>query len=206
MGIPPDRITVVPHFIDLRDEPPPFPDNGYFLYLGRLSVEKGPALLLEAWAKRADRERRLVIAGTGPEESALKAFCRSNNLHNVDFTGFVASERWEDIWRGACALIVPSCWFETFGMVVLEAWAHARPPIVARIGGLQEFISEGRTGHTFSPGSAVALSEVLTSLARNTSQMKAMGMAGYERARNDYSAAGWFAQIEPILQAAVAGQ
>jgi glycosyltransferase involved in cell wall biosynthesis len=90
---------------------------------------KGPALLLEAWAKRADRERRLVIAGTGPEESALKAFCRSNNLHNV-----------------------------------------------------------------------------LTSLARNTSQMKAMGMAGYERARNDYSAAGWFAQIEPILQAAVAGQ
>jgi hypothetical protein len=36
--------------------------------------------------------------------------------------------------------------------------------------------------------------------------MKAMGMAGYERARNDYSAAGWFAQIEPILQAAVAGQ
>jgi glycosyltransferase involved in cell wall biosynthesis len=206
MGIPPDRITVVRHFIDLQDEPPPFPDNGYFLYLGRLSVEKGPALLLEAWAKRADRERRLVIAGTGPEESALKAFCRSNNLHNVDFTGFVASERWEDIWRGACALIVPSCWFETFGMVVLEAWAHARPPIVARIGGLQEFISEGRTGHTFSPGSAVALSEVLTSLARNTSQMKAMGMAGYERARNDYSAAGWFAQIEPILQGAVAGQ
>ena len=84
-------------------------------------------LLLRAWEKVRNTNRRLVIAGTGPEESSLKKLASNLKLTNVVFTGFADKERQASLWSNSSALVVPSIWDEPFGMVVLEAWAKERP-------------------------------------------------------------------------------
>jgi hypothetical protein len=70
---PGDRIHVIPHFLEGQViNPEPLPEDGYFLYLGRLSEEKGLRFLLQAWRQIEDPSARLVIAGTGPEEHFLQ--------------------------------------------------------------------------------------------------------------------------------------
>jgi len=203
MGIDGRKIEVIPHFMMRPEEPPPYKRDGYVLFLGRLSREKGVHTLLKAWKRLGETSRRLVIAGTGPEEAALKAYCTQHALKNVDFIGFIPHHKQRPLWEGALALVVPSIWYETFGTVVLQAWSHGRPALVSDIGGPGELVDNGSTGYVFAPADDVQLAEILHRLVSDPGHGDEMGQRGYKKLLRDLSEEVWLTRVNSVLSSAL---
>ncbi len=111
------------------DLPEPLP-RPYLAAAGRLVKMKGFQQLIPMM--RYLPEADLRIAGTGPYESHLRKLARG--LPNVHFEGLMGSEQLARLFHGARAVVVPSLFPETFGYVVLEAFA-VRTPVVVHNGG-----------------------------------------------------------------------
>ena len=199
MGIPEERITVIPHFLESAEELPPYPKEGDALYVGRLSSEKGVDRLLLAWEKIQHCGRTLWIVGDGPERAALEEIVRNRKLQNVCFTGFLEHQQMAQIWRNVACTIIPSVWKEPFGMVVLEAWAKGRPVVAHRIGALPEIITHDYDGLLTSSDSTEQLSAALLKILLNPGLGEAMGKAGWEKLKTRYSKDCWMESIRPIF-------
>ena len=199
MGIPAERITVIPHFFETNEELPPYPKEGDALYVGRLSPEKGVDRLLLAWEKIQHCGRTLWIVGDGPERAVLEATAQSKKLRNVHFTGFLKHKEMDQIWKKAACSIIPSVWKEPFGMVVLEAWAKQRPVVAHEIGALPELITHNRNGLIVSSDSAQGLSESILEILLNPEASEVMGKDGFEKLKIRYSKSLWQDSIRPIF-------
>jgi glycosyltransferase involved in cell wall biosynthesis len=112
----------------------------YFLFIGRLSAEKGLATLLRAWP---GTHANLLVVGDGPEADRLK----SSAPPGVGFTGAISPHDVPSMLRGARALVVPSEWYEPAPKVVLEAYAAGVPVVARNIGGLSEMVKDGVSGY-----------------------------------------------------------
>lgn len=148
-GVEKGKIVHVPHFIDASAWHPV--DSGeYVLFVGRLSEEKGVETLIRAAAKRRNVPVRIV--GTGPDESRLKALAKALEATNVNFVGFKSAGDLRAEYAGARFVVVPSVWYEVFGLIVLEAYAAGKPVLASQIGGLAELVKDGETGIQASAG------------------------------------------------------
>lgn len=161
--INPDKVYVKPNFVDSSDN---FVKNheGYFVYAGRLDYTKGVDVLLEAFLLRKEKGEKLIILGTGPEEDRLKRFSEDNNLSNVEFMGFVDNEKARDIISKACALILPTRWYEGFPMSIAEALSYGTPVITTDIGNPAAIVKEGVCGSKFEKDDPKSLSDAITRL------------------------------------------
>ncbi len=202
MGIPAEKIDVIPHFYEPKGQPLPLPENGYALFLGRLSKEKGCMDLLEAW-RQMPPERRLVIAGEGPELPALQKYVETEGLTNVRFAGFVSGQQQVELWRGAAFLAMPSVWMEPFGMVVLEAWSQGRPVVANAIGALPELITHGKTGSLVPPFHPEALAVEMERLFQNPEKLQAMSALARQEVETRFAKAEWLCRIQNTYQAAL---
>lgn len=160
-GVAESKIVHVPHFIDASDWTPAY-DGSYALYVGRLSEEKGVDVLIRAAAKRKKIPVRIV--GTGPDEARLKALAAHLGAKNVEFAGFRAGEDLRREYAGARFVVIPSVWYEVFGLIALEAYAAGKPVVATQIGGLAELVRDGETGLTASVGDAADLAEKMAAL------------------------------------------
>jgi len=204
MGIPSEKITVIPHFYDpLKMIDPPFPDRGDALFVGRLSAEKGVDRLLRAWQSIHDCGRTLWIVGDGPERPRLEAMVREGGIRNIQFTGFLNHLEMQEIWAKSACNIIPSIWKEPFGMVVLEAWAKGRPVVAHHIGALSEIIADGVDGLLVSDHQPEQLGEAMLSLLQNPVRAQQMGHAGREKLKGKYSRKTWLDAIRPVLSEAI---
>lgn len=198
MGFPDNQISVVPHFYEPQESPPPPSPLGPVLFLSRLSVEKGGRELLKAWATIPTGPRELWVGGTGPEESFLRN--QAASLKNVKFLGFLDAEQQREAWAKSCLAVIPSIVPETFGMVVLEAWARKRPVIAYRIGALAETIEDGINGLLVDPHDTLGLAKAVERLSNNPSEACRMGIAGHEKLKSIYSRTAWVDQMTMIYQ------
>lgn len=113
------------------------PDN-YFLYLGRLSSEKGIELLIKAFI---NIESSLYIVGKGPEESRLRKLAEELGLTNkVRFLGFKSGDELNKIIYNSIAVVLPSQRYENGPYSAIEALSMGKPLIVSEYGGLPELI------------------------------------------------------------------
>lgn len=139
----------------------------YLLYFGRLSREKGVDTLLEAMNGIATP---LKIAGTGPQENALRLYAKEHNLTNVEFLGFKSGNELHELVRNAMGVVVPSRWHENYPFVILEAFAAGKAVIGTRRGGIPELVQHGERGLLCEAGSPEALRNTIrdftASLAR----------------------------------------
>lgn len=131
----------------------------YYLYLGRLSHEKGVRTLVMAAASLPDVNFK--IAGTGPIEEELKAFVKEKNLVNVEFLGFKQGEELETLVAKAKFVVVPSVCYENNPLSLIEAYGIGTPVIGAEIGGIPEIIDEGLTGYHFKSGDVQSLANAI---------------------------------------------
>lgn len=205
MGIPEERIHVVPHFFD---GPPPDPtpavtDSRTVLFIGRLSTEKGVHVLLEAWSKVRTPDAKLVVVGDGPERGNLETKAAELNLRNVEFAGFLPGDQQTSIWRSAGISVVPSIWEEPFGLVVFEAWNQGLTPIVSRIGGLREIVDHGRNGLHVEPGDPSALAFGIDRLLAAPEERRAMSANGARDLSQRFSKDRWIAAVQAILAGSV---
>lgn len=122
-------------------------NQGYYLYYGRLSYEKGLRTLINAFIERA--YLKLKIVGTGPLEAELKDLCKKVSVNNIEFVGFKTGEELYKIVQGAKFVCVPSEWYENNPMTIIEAYTLGVPVIAANIGGIPEIVEDKKTGFLF---------------------------------------------------------
>jgi glycogen(starch) synthase len=155
-------------------------DGPFILYVGRLHIKnKGLDTLLSSMT---GVDRRLVFAGRGKDENALKDMAKRQGLTNVKFVGFVTEENKIALLREDCIFVLPSR-FEGWGIVVLEAAASGRPVIVSDIPELKYAVDAG-FAISFRTGDAKDLADKLRYLLRNESLRREMGRKATEYAKN----------------------
>jgi glycosyltransferase involved in cell wall biosynthesis len=143
-GVPRRKIAVKPNF----NLPAPVASGGPregFLYVGRLSEEKGIATLAAAM-KELGSEAALRVVGTGSEQRELEG------LGSVTLLGQLSPEQVLQEMDRASALIVPSLWYEGFPMVLVEAFSRGLPVIASEIGALAELVEPHVNGLLFKTG------------------------------------------------------
>lgn len=169
-GLPPERIVVKPNPVPDPGEPAP-PGRGA-VYVGRLSPEKGLALLLDAW-RTLPGAPSLTIAGGGPDESRLRE--RARGIPGVSFLGEVARDRVPQLFAGAAFAVAPSIWFEVFGVTVAEAMAAGRAVVASDAGAMAELVEHGANGLLFRSGDATSLASACRRLLEDAALAAALG-------------------------------
>ncbi len=196
-GISEDRIAHVPHPIDTRAWTPSDAATGtYALYVGRLVEEKGVETLIRAAAKVPGIPVRIV--GTGPDEARLKALAKELGTTNVRFDGFQEGAALKALYAGARFIVVPSLWYEVFGLIVLEAYAAGIPVVASQIGALGELVQDGETGVLVSAGDTDDLAEQMSDLWAHPDTCGAMGRAGRAWVEKDFTPAMHYDRIVEV--------
>ncbi len=133
------------------------------LFLGALVGGKGVGLLLDAFAL-VKTNCMLAVAGTGPDETALRERASQLPAHvKVDFLGWQAETA--PLFAAADACVVPSLWHEPFGIVGAEASLNGIPAIAFDVGGVRDWLKAGVTGVFATDRSPEALAAAIDSLA-----------------------------------------
>jgi glycosyltransferase involved in cell wall biosynthesis len=167
-GLPAEKVQVVPNFLEPDPGVGDGPRSG-FLFVGRLSQEKGLPTLVRAAALLP---RTVRVAGHGPLSSLVEAAAGTGDLEAL---GQLEKNAVFDELRGAVAMVLPSVWFEGLPVSVLEAYATGTPVIASRIGSLAEVMTDGVTGLLATPGDEGDLADRLRWASEHPDEMRQMG-------------------------------
>ncbi|MEE8631267.1 MULTISPECIES: glycosyltransferase family 4 protein [Methylobacterium] len=160
----PNPVDVAP--LGHRAGPP-----GDFVFVGRLSPEKGPGIFAEA-ARLAGA--RAVFAGDGPARAELEA-----RYPEASFLGWQSPDQVKAVLRGARALVFPSVWYEGQPLTVLESLALGTPVIVSDVCAGREAVRHGESGLWFRSNDPRSLAEAMGHLANDATALR-MGRAAYD--------------------------
>ena len=171
--LPPEcTIHSLPIYVDGTQHSPAHPEaSDSLVYLGRLVREKG--VLLAARAAAAE-DIPLTFVGSGPLAEEIQAAYPKSVI-----TGWVDQANSVQYLRKARALIFPSLWYETFGLVVLEAAAHGIPSVVPDTSAARDLVIDGVTGLHFKSGDESDLRARMRQL-QNGDLVRTLGRAAYD--------------------------
>ncbi len=191
------RTVHLPYFI------PPAPDysgydDGYVLFAGRISDEKGVGTVVEAASSL--RHVQFVIAGEGPKLEHYKRIVSSSGLSNVIFKGYVDSEMIDILLRGASCVVMPSVSYENLPLIILEAFARGKPVVASDCGGIRELVCNGETGYLFRPADAASLSERLNQILKDRDLRNHMGRKARELTNGIFSPEFHYSKIKEIYE------
>jgi glycosyltransferase involved in cell wall biosynthesis len=153
-----------PNFIPDPGKGPDDRDNT-FLYVGRLSKEKGIETLLKAFRLT---DASLTILGDGPMRKEVEASAATSP--NIRYLGFQKKDVILEYLKKSTALIFPSVWFEGFPITILEAFATGTPVVGSKIGSIAEIVTDNFNGLHFAPGKE-------HELVRKIDQLRQPGLA-----------------------------
>lgn len=193
-GLSPDRVVVVPCGVDTELFRPGLQEQAratlglgpdpLVLYVGRIAPVKGLDTLLEAMARLPDpRARLLVVGGEADEprdghEARLRRHAAGLGLgERARFVGSQPQERLRAYYVAADVTVLPS-YYESFGMVALEAMACGRPVVASRVGGLLTTVRHGVTGFLVPDGDSGALARCLTTVLADPALRQRLGRQG----------------------------
>lgn len=143
--VPIKNFLVKPNFVK-EVAPTEVIQSQAFVYVGRLSEEKGILPLLHAWTAS---NHELKIFGTGPLQEEVEKI--ANSHPNIHYYGFQDKQMISNHMAGASAVIVPSVCYESMPLAVLEAYALGVPVLASNIGILNEMVVPLYTGMLFDP-------------------------------------------------------
>jgi glycosyltransferase involved in cell wall biosynthesis len=176
LDLAPDRVFVRHNLIPRRSRPSTAP-TPTVVYAGRLDEAKGVRLLMAGWDRyrrnSAESALNLLIVGGGPLGEEVAAWASAQP--SVQLTGTVSSDRCAELISHARAVLLPSAWEETFGLVAVEAMAAGVPPIAAGHGSFTELITPGVDGVLFTPGDPAALALAIADVETNPERYEVLG-------------------------------
>ncbi len=172
------------------------------LSLGRLSPEKGHAVLVEAvglvHARASSLNVRLVLVGDGMERERLELLAGEVGIDAV--TTFAGWRKDPAACLGAADIFALPSHREGLPLAVLEAMAARRAIVASRVGGLPRALDHGAAGAMVPAGDARALATVLERLAREDVERANLGDTAFERVRNRYDAAVQSRKLEALYR------
>ena len=178
-GFAEDRVVTIPHFL----VPPKPSQPPYILFVGRLVTEKGAEVLLHAMRELPNVKCKIL--GDGPDMKRLREWAR--DMPNVEFLGWRSGEPAWYLYQNARAVVVPSLWYEVFGLVALEAMAAGTVVIASDIGGLTEVVEDGVTGRLFPAGDVEALRAHIVDMIEDPDRAQEMGQAGRKKVETEFN-------------------
>lgn len=162
--------------------------NSSFAYLGRLVIEKGVSVLVEAarLLRAQGREVPVLIIGDGPERPRLATQIAASRLESsVRITGFLSGEALQRELREVGTIVIPTIMEETAGLAALEQMARGRPVIASAVGGLQEIVNG--VGLTFPAGDASALVNAMKRILDEPGLASLLGGLARQRVLQSFS-------------------
>lgn len=150
-----NKFTVKPNFYSLPTVVKKERSN-HFLYVGRLTEEKGISLLLEVFSLSS---YQLKIAGDGPLRQEVQDYCR--RYTNIEYLDIVKKEELPVLLADCTALIFPSIWYEGMPLTIIEAFATGTPVIASKLGAMESMIDDNYNGLHFEAGNGNDLKQKL---------------------------------------------
>lgn len=199
------RVEVVHNGVDpAKFVPTPLSPAGPVVCVGKLKMQKGHRILLEA-VERLKTDfpgLRVEIAGTGPLLDGLRErVVRWGLASHVALLGVIADVR--PVLARAAMVVMPSLW-EGFGLAALEAMACGRPVIASDVDGLREFITHERDGLLVPAGDVTALAGAIARLLRDRALAERLAAAGRARIAKAFTLDAMARKLE-ALYASLAG-
>ena len=178
----------------------PSPKLDLFVYVGRLSPEKGVETLIEAWRLMGRDAPPLLIIGDGDSRSRYGQLAEGLP---ITFLGQRKHTEVMDIVASAKAVIQPSVCWETFGLTVIEAATMGTPAIVSDLGALPDMVQDGRLGEVFEAGNADSLADAVKRILSRTAYTELCAAAQRE-AEEKYSESANYTRLLDIYAEATA--
>ncbi|WP_207494063.1 glycosyltransferase family 4 protein [Aridibaculum aurantiacum] len=123
------------------------PRGDHFLYVGRLTEEKGILLLLETFALSSIT---ILIAGDGPLREEVESY--ASKYSNIYYLGILDKSRINAAMQAATALVFPSKWYEGMPLTIIESFAGRLPVIASNLGAMKSMIEDSYNGLHFEAG------------------------------------------------------
>ena len=149
-----DKFALKYNFMSVPENNVPFARDKYFVYIGRLSEEKGIQLLLESFSKLP---LKLLIIGDGCLKNDVLKYARI--YPNIQFLGFKPKDEVLKYLAAAQALIFTSLWYEGMPLTIVESFSVGTPVISSNLGAMSEMIIDKVNGYHFEAGDGGGLIE-----------------------------------------------
>jgi glycosyltransferase involved in cell wall biosynthesis len=204
-GIPSSQVEIVHHGIDpARHQTLPLTQDIHraqqLLFVGRIVPDKGLDWLFQALAL-ANPQIQLNIAGEGWARPALEELAVKLGIsQRITWHGWCSREKLDALFQRSFALVAPSVWPEPAGLVLLEAYAHARAVIASDIGGIPDYVANHETGFLVPPGKIESLAAAITELSQDYPKAYALGRNGYEKLNSQFSIQKHLSALEKVYE------
>jgi glycosyltransferase involved in cell wall biosynthesis len=146
------KFTIKPNFSYLPDISKRIERENHFLFIGRISEEKGIRLLIQAFEKS---KFKLKIAGSGPLTEYVIDKCNQNP--NIEYIGNLDKKGVVSELMKCSALVFPSIWYEGMPLIIIESFACSTPIIASNLGAMSSMIIHGENGLHFNSNNIVDL-------------------------------------------------
>lgn len=200
-GVSPERISLVRNFTDLTSPLGPSAREGFGLYVGRLSSEKGVSELLRALEAAGDPPFRVV--GAGPEEPRIVDLARKLGLRRIEFLGWRSPDEAHGLLSKAGYAVFPSQSNENAPLAALEAMMAGCPMVTSDRGGLPELTADGR-GMSYAAGDVMALANRIRQV-RESGEAIQMGSRAQTFARRVFTPHAHLGELERVFASVAAG-
>ena len=177
-----NKIVIKPNFVE--DNGFDYDKEEYFLFVGRLSIEKGIKLLLKSFE---ENHKKLIIIGSGPLEAVVKESAQKNS--NIEYVGYQNKEFIIHKLKKAKALIFTSIWYEGMPMTILESFSVGTPIIAPNIGGPNEIVKNHINGLIYESNNLNSLSSKIEILASENKLHKQLCVGARKSYEEGYTVA-----------------
>ena len=175
-------------------------DGGFCLFVGRFTVEKGVATLLQAWASDSELPD-LVLVGSGPLEDKVREAAGTDS--RIRLMGHMPKAEVIELMKHASMLVFPSQWMENCPAVLSESMSVGTPVVASSLGSTHDILSTGEHAHFFDAGDPKALAEAV-SVAISSGQMAEIArISARRRFEAQFAPASNLAKLATIYDAAL---
>lgn len=179
--IPLSKTEILPHFVPetkyyLNKK------KDYFIYVGRLSEEKGIIELLDIF--KTLKQVKLIVVGDGPLKKQVELY---NKYKNIKLMGFLDRDEILKLISRAIATIIPSKFYETGPFVLMESYSVGTPVIAPNLGIFKDEIKQNNTGFLFDKNNYKSLRDIILFILRNYNLIKYMNKSAKEEFDNNYN-------------------
>lgn len=196
-----NQITVKPNFLESHIiQPKPIDSKEGFIFVGRLSEEKGILYLLEIWEKN-HIPYPLNIVGSGPLENVVREFANRNT--SIHYMGFKNRDEIFEIISCSRCLIFPSIWYETFGLTIIEAFSVGTTVLCSKLGGQAELVHDGKTGLLFDLNCRTNLLDHIEKLASDNVYLSGLSKNALSSFHENYSEEINYDQLMDVYKNAI---
>lgn len=198
-GLPAEKLAFKTNFL----HPVPAPGEGkggYAVFVGRLSIEKGLGVMLDAW-RQLGGKIPLKILGDGPMAGLVTEAIRE--MPEIEWLGRRPLEEVYEIVGDAAFLVFPSEWYETFGRVAIEAFAKGTPVVASNIGAIAELVDHQHNGLLFRPSSPTDLANQIEWLLAHPQALAQMRLTARAEFDAKYTASDNCQRLIEIYQTAL---